>query len=146
MNTKEYEPSFQMVASSIYDVSIHNDFIDLDDNQELDREFGLESTLNDIETHEDYKSAAMNLQVKAKVCEKKSDTPKIFSANITLHGVFIDDVSTSDNAFKEKLEINGSAALYSIARGFLTNISAQTLVSGKVVLPLVNFMEMKEKA
>ncbi len=141
MDVKNFQSKFQLVANSISHLEIKNDFINLDESQDLVKQFGLKPIQEHIETHEHYKSAGLKLNVCVKIQEKVEEQPKTFSADFTVDGVFVTDVATSDAEFKEKLLINGSAALFSIARGFLTNVSAQVLVDGKVVLPLVNFME-----
>ena len=55
--------------------------------------------------------------------------------------------------FKKMLQINGAAALYSIARSYLISVTSQSFVYGDIVLPLVNFFpnsaseeETKEKS
>lgn len=141
MDTKNIQSNFQLIANSISNLVIKNDFVNLDESQELDKSFSLNPIKEHIEAHDGYKTAGMKLEVEAIVKEKNVECPRSFSAQFTIDGVFVADVQTSDSDFEEKLLINGSAALYSIARGFLTNISAQVLVDGKVILPLVNFME-----
>ncbi len=141
MDIKNFQSKFQLVANSISHLEIKNNFINLDESQDLVKQFSLCPIKEHIETHENYKSAGLKLKVYVTIQEKNSEKPKTFSADFTVDGVFVADAATSDTEFEEKLLINGSAALFSIARGFLTNVSAQVLVDGKVVLPLVNFME-----
>ncbi len=140
MNTNKYEPIFQMVANSISKLNLTNSIINLDDVQDLKREFSVVINNLSIEDHDEYKSAGLDVNIKVTISEK-TDDPKVFEIDMVSSGIFQADCNLSDDEFTEKLRINGVAALYSIARGAVTNISAQSLVSGKVVLPLVNFVE-----
>lgn len=144
MKTKKYEPVFQMIANSILDLSLKNSMISLDDTQDLDREFSVVIKDLSVEDHEEYKSAGLNVEVNVRISEKGKEDPKAFELSVLMGGVFQADISTNDEELTEKLKVNGVAALYSIARGTVTNISSQALVSGKVILPLVNFVEFAQ--
>ena len=51
-------------------------------------------------------------------------------------------VETKDEEFFTTLWLNGSTALYSIARGKIETISTAVLNNGKIVLPMVNMIEL----
>ena len=146
METKKFQPAFQMVANTIQKIVLQNTIINISDTQDLHRNFSVETKDIIIENHNEYKSAGLDIEVIAVVKEKKIENPKQFKIEIIVSGVFTDSVETSDEYFKNKLKINGTAALYSIARGCITNISSQSLAEGKIVLPLVNFMEVSEES
>ena len=140
MNTKKYEPTFQLVANSISKIDMQNTIVNISDEENLEKEFSVEILNLLIEEHEEYKTAGLDIEVKVSIFQSKEEESKKFEIIIVLNGVFVDSTKTSNEKLKEKLRINGSAALYSIARGCITNISSQALAQGKVVLPLVNFV------
>lgn len=141
MNTKQFQPTFQMVANTISEINISNTLINLDDSSDLERTFSLDLKNLEIEEHDTYKSAGLDVQITVLIEEKAKETNKKFSLDMVVQGVFVDDKNVSNNDFENKLKLNGVAALFSIARGCITNISAQCLAEGKIVLPLVNFMD-----
>lgn len=140
MNTKKYEPTFQLVANSISKIDMQNTIVNISDEENLEKEFSVEILNLVIEEHEEYKTAGLDIEVKVSIFQSKEEESKKFEIIIVLNGVFVDSTKTSNEKLTEKLRINGSAALYSIARGCITNISSQALAQGKVVLPLVNFV------
>lgn len=141
MNTKKFQPTFQLIANSISEVNITNTIESFSNDENLKREFSFKPKNIAIEEHENYKSAGVDLEVNVLV--ERDDASK-FDATFVFNGVFIDNVKVPNEELEEKLRINGVAALYSIARGCITNISSQVLVDGKIVLPLVNFVEAAE--
>ena len=71
---------------------------------------------------------------------EKNDNKK-FEITLSLESFF----TTSDldkNNFKQMLLLNGNSTLYSIARSHILTISALSFDSGKIVLPMINFMEL----
>ena len=146
MNTKKIEATFQLLANSISKIDITNNLFRISESDNLRKEFSLKIDNICIEQHHTYKSAAMDLSVNVLVSDNNTDKPREFKALMTINGIFIDTTDITDEEFKQKLNINGSAALYSIARGCLINISSQVLEEGKIILPLVNFIEMSKKS
>lgn len=141
MKTKNFEPSFQMITNSLSEININNTIINISDSDDLSRQFSIDIKELSIEPDEEVKLANLAVEIRVLIEENNSDSPKKFDAKIVINGVFTDNINVSEDDFTDKLKINGVAALYSIARGCITNISAQTLASGKIVLPLVNFIE-----
>lgn len=141
MNTKQFQPTFQMVANTISEINISNTLINVSDSADLERTFSLDLKKLEIEEHNTYKSAGLDVQVNVLIEEKAKESKKSFSLNMVIQGVFVDEKDISNEDFENKLKLNGVAALFSIARGCITNISAQCLAEGKIILPLVNFMD-----
>ncbi len=141
MKTNNFEPSFQMIVNSLSSIDIDNSIINISDSDELSRQFSIDIKDLSIEPNEEIKLAKLAVEVKVLIEDKNADSQKKFDAKIVINGIFTDNINISDDEFKTKLRINGVAALYSIARGCITNISAQALANGKIVLPLVNFIE-----
>ena len=60
---------------------------------------------------------------------------------MSIEGCFNASSEFGEENFKNMLELNGIASLYSIARGFVQSTSSQTLLAGSVLLPLINVIE-----
>ncbi len=143
METKKFEPAFQMIANTIAKINVTNTINNISNTQDLHRSFSINVKDLYIEEHEEYKSAGLDVEIITLIEEKNTESPKKFEMQLIITGIFKDLAETPNEEFEEKLKLNGVAALYSIARGCVTNISSQTLAEGKVVLPLVNFIEAK---
>lgn len=144
METKDFEPAFQMIANTIAKIEVTNTINNISSTQDLHRSFSINIKDLCIEEHEEYKSAGLDVEIITLIQEKNTDNPKKLEIKMIITGIFTDLVDVSNSDFEAKLKLNGVAALYSIARGCITNISSQALAEGKVVLPLVNFIEAKE--
>ena len=143
METKNFEPVFQMVANGIAELSVENTLINHYDTQDLNRDFSCGINDLSIETHDEYKSGGMHFFVNVAVGDKE-DSQKSFNLKLVLFGIFKTSVDMTDKDFEGRIKVNGSAALYSIARGIIINISSQAFVEGKITLPLVNFVEFSK--
>lgn len=145
MNTKDFEPTFQLIANTISEINLINTINNISNSDNLHKTFSINMKDIHIEEHKDYKSAGLDVEVVALIQEKIDNNPKKFEIQLTVTGIFSDTKTISNEDFEGKLKINGVAALYSIARGCITNISSQSLAEGKVILPLVNFIEVAQK-
>ena len=65
------------------------------------------------------------------------------SVKIYIQGCFTDSADISESSFREMLGLNGCAALYSIARAQIINLTSQAMNGGQLILPMINFFEMK---
>ena len=64
---------------------------------------------------------------------------------LVLNGCFKDVKGINKEDFIKLLSINGGAALYSVARSIIISISAQSVVSGSIILPMINVFKLNEK-
>ena len=73
----------------------------------------------------------------------KSEEPDSIEDTIkfVIEGEFSSDKSIDDDKFMELLNINGGAALYSIARSKIESISSIVYSEGKVLLPMINIIQ-----
>lgn len=60
---------------------------------------------------------------------------------LLIEGVFSTDSSVDDESFLELLNINGGAALYSIARAKIEAFSSMIYNEGKLLLPMINIVQ-----
>lgn len=84
----------------------------------------------------------LKVTVNVKGIKLKSAKSKIV---LELEGCF--ETSTLDkDHFAQMLFLNGGSTLYSIARGIIGNLSAQAYQHGKILLPMINMVQLlKEK-
>lgn len=145
MNATAYKSPFEFVGSRIEKVKIDHTYFSMDNDNSKSREFELHTKIGDVFEHEEKLFGNVNLRVDVNVQdENNSDVSYVF--NLTIDGCFSIDKDVPKDQFKEMLRINGSAALYSIARGFIMGVSAQTMLSGQITLPLLNFTDMPKES
>jgi len=84
----------------------------------------------------------VDLSIKNEEGEDEEDT-----ISLVLEGAFSCDKNVEDDRFLELLNINGGAALYSIARAKIECISSMIYSEGKIILPMINMVQyFQEKA
>lgn len=144
MDIKEAMATFQLKATKIVNLDIKNDFLDLPSDDQLDKSISLGNTLIEIlnsNSDNDPLLARMQLQVNL-FFESKIDNKKM-EIVITVEGVF--SFSENDeNKFKQMLVLNGNSSLYSILRAYISTISSLTFDTGKITLPMINFLKLSE--
>ncbi|WP_277668639.1 hypothetical protein [Caproiciproducens galactitolivorans] len=134
----------QFIGSCIQRTKISNNIIRLDDDAV--REFGIDIDVPEIERNESLALIGIvNLGIIVNVKDKKNN--KKTKIDILIQGCFSStNPELSEDKFKAMLYINGGSALYSMARSFICNISANIYESGKLLLPMINIIEfIKEK-
>lgn len=62
--------------------------------------------------------------------------------HLELEGEFASSTKMEEKQFADMLLLNGTATLYSIARGKLEAFSALSYHSGKITLPMINVLEL----
>ncbi len=148
MNTKEIKSEFQFVGNSIYNLDLHNDFISIPDG-DFSKEFDVSYDIESITEDENDIWGIINLYVDCVIkpnAETDTDELSEFNLKLILNGCFKDVKGISKEDFTKLLSINGCAALYSVARSIIISISAQSVVSGSIVLPMINVFKLNEKS
>ena len=148
MNICEVQSNFQMIGSRILKVCIDNSFFHMSADSTVKKSIDVKYEIVDISKEDNTFYGTIRICIKAKVTEKPTekgnkDLSK-YRLDMTVEGCFSDSSCDNEDIFKTFLKINGCAALYSIARGFALGTSAQTLLSGQIILPMVNFIKMEE--
>lgn len=150
MDTAVFESDFQLIVNSIRKLEIRNDFIFFPESHDLSRYFDVESEIISIDEDENEFSGLLKLCLIVEVTEKE---PKIketngrkpgFYLNLELLGLFKDASGGDKEGFIDLLSLNGSAALYGIARSLVISLSSQSALYAQVILPMVNFFKMKK--
>ena len=139
MNTNKMESPFRFLTSRVLELHINNTYAELDNSPENCKFLDVSHIISDIIEQEDGWIGIVELTIKVKINDSTDNDGQTYALDMTIEGGFATDKSMSKDDFEKMLHVNGSAALYSIARGFIISTSSQTLVGGQVVLPLLNF-------
>ena len=142
MDSNRIKASIQLVGTSIADLRIQNGFLAYNEMMPGEKSIDVSYNVRDIRLSQDQtkKNGLLELiiSLSAMVDERN------FELFMTMRGVFEITAECEDDAFKRMLEINGCAALYSMARASISSISTQMFAVGNIVLPLVNFIRFHE--
>lgn len=141
MDTKELAAPFQFIGNRILNLTIKNDFVAFNDKSLDSRNLDVDYDIYDIREQNEERFGIITLSVNL---ELKQDE-RAFILHLDIEGCFITPIETDENVFKSMLSINGSTALYSVARATIISISSQVFNGGKVVLPMLNIVAMNEK-
>ena len=136
MSIKNSSP-FQIIGNRILSVNIDNSFFNLTDDNIAEKSFDYNSEIGNIIKDEKEMLGTVRLSLAIKIEGVQAEQQ--YSFDLTLEGCFSTNLDTDEDEFKSMLKINGSAALFSIARSFIIGTSSQTCLSGQIILPMVNF-------
>lgn len=142
MNITERLAKFQMLASRVIEINISNSFYSIDDSNIVSRALDVTHELGNIHQDGDKMFGTVTLTVTVDLEGNPiadGAEPQKYSLCIKIEGGFNGEPAISEEDFTTALEANGCAALYSIARGIIMSISAQTAFSGSIVLPMLSF-------
>ncbi len=143
MDTQKMESPFRFMASRILELHIDNTYVELHNSPDNYKSIDVSHNISEILEQDNGWLGAVELSISVNITdslEEKDDTSaKKYILNMRIEGGFSSGRNMSKEEFEQMLHINGSAALYSIARGFIISTTSQTLVGGQVVLPLLNF-------
>lgn len=142
MNIKNVESSFQLLSTSIRNLSTKNSFYNYDERKPGEKTIDLAYDIVDQQYVEEYQKRMGLLDLIITIACKVGE--ESFSLTMTIRGVFQADPETDESLFSKMLSINGCAALYSIARAAISSISTQLFSVGNIVLPMVNFVRFHE--
>lgn len=143
MEANKMMSPFRFMASHILELHIDNTYIQLDDSPINQKSVNISHKVPEIVEQDDSWIGLVELSIKVNISENNEEIvdvpPSKYSLDMKIEGGFTAGKDMPKEEFEQMLHINGTAALYSIARGFIISTSSQTLVSGQVVLPLLNF-------
>lgn len=144
MNLNAITADMSFIGSSIAKLNVSNNIKNLVDTNCT---FGVDVDITNIQQLSEQQSqlrgyVLLKVTVNVKGIKQKSAKSKIV---LELEGCF--ETSTLDkDHFAQMLFLNGGSTLYSIARGIIGNLSTQTYQHGKILLPMINMVQLlKEK-
>lgn len=143
MNITQVSAGMELLGCSVRKLSISNNLIDLKNDDQLQLDIDLLPLYDGFEDHEHHGRVVLHLHISSVRADKEEQDADI---SMTLEALFRSTEEMEKENFFEMLMINGSAALYSIARGKMESISASVFMEGKIELPFVNIIQYyKEK-
>ena len=145
MDVNKMKSPFRFMASHILELHIDNTYIKLDDSPNNHKYVDVSHEIPEIVEQDDGWIGLVELTIKVNISEDNDSAddmpPSKYALDMRIEGGFTAGKDMPKDDFEQMLHVNGTAALYSIARGFIISTSSQTLVGGQVVLPLLNFTE-----
>ena len=143
MDVKNVKANLQIIGTRIRKLDIENSyvFVELSDesiNRELDLHYEIGDT---FETEDNTLAMTLIMDIEAVIYDEE-DRMKV---SIEIDGGFYIENSVDKELLEKMVTVNGSAALYSIARGIISSITSQVCTNGTVVLPMVNMFDLKEQ-
>lgn len=144
MNANEIKADFQLLASAITNIDLKNNFIGFNEYDEnLKKEFDVSYKFGNVEYDDDQLCmGVIILDIDVSVYTTASD--ERLDLHLTIEGCFTAENIKADD-FKSMLGVNGCTCLYSIARSTIISITSQTLVTGKIILPMINTFKLVEE-
>lgn len=142
MNAENIKSGFQLLATSIKHIEVNNSFTYFDDNEEIDRKYDVTYEIDDI-SRDDHDTILGTISLNVIAIVKNKDAEMNF--NLIIQGCFMSEDDTKSEEFRDMLEINGCATLYSISRAMILNISSQSCFGAHILLPMINLFKLKEK-
>ena len=138
MDFNKITAELDFVGSSVHNVEIKSDMIRISDSTK--KSFGLDIKCSKPLVKDNEKFGKLLMQVEVSLF-KEDEELEPDSFKIVIEGVFKASNETSDEKFMELLNVNGGAALFSIARSKIEMLSSMTYAEGKIVLPMINIIQ-----
>lgn len=138
MNLNQVTANLNFIASAVHTLNVNCKMFKITDANK--REFSLDIKYSKPTIGEDLKYGKLLMQINVSVMPENADlAPDTFE--LVIEGIFSSPANLSDDEFMGLLNVNGGAALYSIARAKLEAISSLTYSEGKILLPMVNIIQ-----
>ena len=138
MDFNKITADLDFVGSSIHNVEIKADMIKI--SNQTKKAFALDIRCSKPLIKGDAKFGKLLMQVDVSL-KKEDETLEPDTFKVVLEGVFKASTELDDDKFMELLNINGGAALFSIARSKIEVLSSITYSEGKVLLPMINVIQ-----
>ncbi|MBE6634043.1 MAG: hypothetical protein E7620_06855 [Ruminococcaceae bacterium] len=138
MDFNKITAELDFVGSSVHNVEIKSDMIRISNSTK--KSFGLDIKCSKPLVKDNEKFGKLLMQVEVSLF-KEDEELEPDSFKIVIEGVFKASNETSDEKFMELLNVNGGAALFSIARSKIEMLSSMTYAEGKIVLPMINIIQ-----
>ena len=138
MDFNKITAELDFVGSSVHNVEIKSDMIRISNSTK--KSFGLDIKCSKPLVKDNEKFGKLLMQVEVSLF-KEDEELEPDSFKIVIEGVFKASNETSDEKFMELLNVNGGAALFSIARSKIEMLSSMTYAERKIVLPMINIIQ-----
>lgn len=138
MDFNKITADLDFIGSSIHNVEVKADMIKI--SNQTKKSFALDIKCSKPLIKDDEKFGKLLMQVDVSL-NKEDETLEPDTFRIVLEGVFKASIEVDDDRFMELLNVNGGAALFSIARSKIEVLSSITYSEGKIVLPMINIIQ-----
>ena len=138
MNLNQVAANLDIVTSVVHTLNANCKMFKISDENK--KEFSLDIKCSEQTVGEDAKFGKLLMQLNVSIMNENTElSPDTFE--LVVEGVFSSPSSISDDEFMGLLNVNGGAALYSIARAKIEAISSLIYAEGKILLPMVNIIQ-----
>lgn len=138
MKLNQVTANLDFIASTIQSLNVDSKLHRI--TSENKREFCLDIKCTKPIVKENAKFGKLLMRVGVTVMHENAELPAD-TFDLVIEGVFSAPATIDDEEFLGLLNVNGGAALYSIARAKIESISSLTYMEGKILLPLVNIVQ-----
>ncbi len=141
MNTKQLESFFRLIGTKIKSFDVKNDFVTAgsDLSEKIKTDVSYVVAIPDVVDKIWFSTLTLTVKGRCNI----RDIGK-FSFSLVIEGGFQAPQDLPREKFIHMLKVNGSASLYSIARGFITSTTSQVFSGGNLVLPLIDMVKLTE--
>lgn len=138
MDLNKITADLDFINSVIHRVEVKSDMVKI--SNDTKKSFGLDVKCSAPVVKDDLKFGKLLMQVDVLLFkDDESLDPDTFK--IVIEGIFKTTAAIPDEKFMELLNVNGGAALFSIARSKIETLSSLTYSEGKIVLPMINMLQ-----
>lgn len=138
MDFNKVTAELDFIGSSIHNIEINAEMISISNQTKKSFALDIKCSKPLVKDGEKFGKLLMQVGVSLKK-EDENQEPDTF--RIVLEGVFKASDKVDDDKFMELLNINGGAALYSVARSKMEVLSSITYSEGKILLPMINIIQ-----
>lgn len=140
MNIENITADFQLIGTRIAKLTIDNEFTLIDLNDEaLTREIDVSYDVSPVFTVNGLMAQNIMMYIRLKVSNGESYT----TIKLDLEGCYIFGGKDKEQLY-EMITINGTATLYSIARGMISSITSHMCTNGTLILPMINMFKLRD--
>lgn len=140
-NINEFAANIQYKGSFIAEFKIKNELVVLGSDAHFGGDVSVEVSTIYYNEQRTEKLGRVRMTIDGTVLLDGKENPSC-SYHLVLIGEFASRMDISDEEFNSLLWANGSTALYGIARAKLETMSSIVLKNGKIVLPMINIIEL----
>lgn len=142
MKINDIQSTFQLIGTAIRKLEVNNNYVGYNDNSVEYRDLDVSYKILEVGEGEEKDELIGTLLLEIDVNVGEND--KCMHILLAMEGGFYSE-KMEEEKFRDMLELNGCASLYSIARAMILNISSQTCEGGNLILPMINTFKLKEK-
>ena len=138
MDLNQITTNFNIITTVVHKLSARCRMFKISDDNS--KEFSLDIKCSKPTIDENEMFGKLLMQITVSVLQENTELPAD-QFDLIIEGVFASPADISEDEFLQMLNINGGAALYSIARAKLEAFSSLIYAEGKILLPMVNIVQ-----